>query len=147
MNAQQITQKLVKAIEDQNWALAQSFLADDFTLSGATPEPVDGAAFLGVHRALAKAMPDLRFNYAALRGDDGSAEGIVQITGTNTGELALPMPGLPQVPATGRKITNPKEHVWIKSRGDKLINWQVEVVPDGGVLGILKQMGVAVPQH
>lgn len=145
MNAQQVTQRVVKAIEDQDWASAQALLADDFTFSGAVPQPIGGAAWLGVHQALANAMPDLRVNYAPTSGEDGKAEGVVQITGTNTGELALPMPGLPRVAATGRKIANPKEHVRITARGDKLINWDVEPVPDGGVVGILKQMGVNLP--
>lgn len=147
MNAQQITQKVLKAIEDQDWAAAQALLADDFTFTGAVPEPINGAAWLGVHRALANAMPDLRFNYVATGGDDGTAEGTVQLIGTNTGDLVLPMPGLPQVPATGRKITNPRERVCVKARGNKLINYEVEQVPDGGVFGILKQMGVAVPHE
>ncbi len=146
MNAQQVTQKVLKAIEDQDWALAGSLLAEDFKFSGATPQPIGAAEWLGVHQALAKAMPDLRFNYVATGGDDGTAEGSVQLNGTNTGELALPIPGLPRIPATGRKITNPKEHVRVKARGDKLINYEVEQVPNGGVLGILTQMGVTVPQ-
>jgi hypothetical protein len=146
MNAQQITQKVIKAIEDQDWDGAQALLAKDFTFSGAVPQPISGAEWLGVHRALAKAMPDLRFNYVAKSGNGDAAEGTVQLTGTNTGELALPMLGLPKAPATGRKITNPREPVRVKAQGDKLINWEVEYVADGGVPGILKQLGVAVPQ-
>ncbi len=145
MNAQQITQKLVKAIEDQDWDGAQALLAKDYTFSGAVPQPIGGAEWLGVHRALANAMPDLRFNFTATGGNDGIVEGTVQMSGTNTGDLALPIPGLPRVPATGRKITLPVEHVRVKAQGDKLINWEVEPVTDGGVPGILKQMGVAMP--
>ena len=145
MNAQQITQKVLKAIEDQDWEGAQSLLAGDFTFSGAVPQPIGAAEWLGVHRALAKAMPDIRFNYVATGGDDGLAEGTVQVSGLNTGELALPFPGLPHIPATGRRITNPRERVRVRAQGDKLTNYEVEQVPDGGVAGILKQMGVAVP--
>ena len=145
MNAQQVTQKVLKAIEDQDWEGAQALLADNFTFSGAVPQPISGPEWLGVHRALANAMPDIRFNYVATGGDDGTAEGTVQVSGTNTGELALPLPGVPRVPATGKKITNPREHVWVKAQGNKLINYKVEQVADGGVPGILKQMGVALP--
>ncbi len=147
MNAQQITQKVLKAIEDQDWNAAQALLADEFTFTGAVPEPINGAAWIGVHRALAHAMPDFRFNYVATGGDDGLAEGVVQLSGTNTGELALPIPGLPRVPATGRKITNPRERVSVRARNGKLVNYEVEHVSDGGVAGILKQMGVAVPSE
>ncbi len=145
MNAQQITQKVVKAIEDQDWDAAQALLADNYTFSGAVPQPIGAAEWLGVHRALANAMPDLRLHYVGTGGDDGIAEGTVQLSGTNTGELALPIPGLPRVPATGRKITLPLEHVRIQAQGSQLVNWQVEPVSDGGVMGILKQMGVSVP--
>ncbi len=147
MNAQQITAKVAQAIEDQDWNAAQALLADDYTFSGAVPQPIGGAEWLGVHRALAKAMPDLRLNYVATGGDDGIAEGTIQLSGTNTGELALPIPGLPKIPPTGRKITLPREHVRVKARGNQLINWEVEPVADGGVMGILKQMGVAVPHE
>ncbi len=147
MNAQQIAQKVTAAIEDQDWVAAQALLAANFTFSGAVPQPISGAEWLAIHRALAKAMPDLRLNYAGLGGDDGLAEGTVQLRGTNTGELVLPIPGLPQVPATGRNITLPREHVRVKAQGDQLINWEVQPVSDGGVIGILKQMGVAVPQE
>lgn len=145
MNAQEITKQVLRAIEDQDWESAQALLANDFTFSGAVPQPISGPEWLGVHRALANAMPDIRFNYVATGGEDGTAQGTVTLTGTNTGELALPIPGLPRVPATGRKIANPKERVWVKARGNKLINYEVEQLPDGGVLGILKQMGVTAP--
>lgn len=61
--------------------------------------------------------------------------------------IALSMPGLPKVAASGKKIPDPKEPVRIQARGDKLVNYEVVHVQDGGVLGILKQMGAAVPQQ
>lgn len=145
MNAQEITAKVLRAIEEQDWAGAQAWLTDDFTFSGAMPKPISGQEWLGVHRALANAMPDFRFNYAATSGDNGTAEGTVSLTGTNTGELAVPIPGIPRVPATGKHIALPKERFQATARDNKLSNYKVEPVPDGGVLGILKQMGVAVP--
>lgn len=147
MNAQQIAQKVVKAIEDQDWQAAQALLADDYTFSGAVPQPIGGPEWLGVHRALAKAMPDLRFNFVPGKTEGNTVEGAIQITGTHTGEFSLPMPGLPQVPATGKKITNAIEPVRVTARGDKLINWEVTPVPDGGLLGILSRMGATVPAH
>lgn len=145
MNAQQLTQAVLKAIEDQKWNEALAVLTDDFRFSGAVPEPITGEQWIGVHKALAAAMPDLRFNYMATGGGDQLAEGTVALTGTHTGEFVPPMPGIPRVPATGKQIANPKERVWITVRGDKIANYNVEQVPDGGVVGILKQMGVALP--
>jgi hypothetical protein len=145
MNAQQLTQRVLQAIDDQDFDGALALLADDFTFSGAVPVPISGEQWIGVHRALAAAMPDFRFNYTPTGGDNGTAEGTVALTGTHTGEFAVPIPGIPRVPATGKPIALPKERVRVTARGDKLVNYQVESVPDGGLLGILRQMGVALP--
>lgn len=146
MNAQQITGKVLKAIEDQDWNAALGLLTDDFRFSGAVPQPISAAEWLGVHRAIAKAMPDFRFNYQAAGGDNGIAKGTVSLTGTNTGQFDVPIPGIPSVPPTGKHIVLPKETVKVTARGDKLSNYEVEPVANGGVVGILKQMGVTVPQ-
>lgn len=147
MNAQQITEKVLKAIEDQDWNAALGLLTDDFRFSGAVPQPITAQEWLGVHRALAKAMPDLRFNGKIDHGDNSTAEGTVSLTGTNTGQFDVPIPGIPSVPATGKRLAMPKEPFKVTVRGDKLSSYQVTPVPDGGLPGILKQMGVTVPQH
>jgi SnoaL-like domain len=145
MNAQELMQQVVKRIEAQDFDGALALLTDDFTFSGAVPQPISGKEWMGVHRALAAAMPDLRFNYLAAGGQNDTAEGTVSLAGTHTGELVLPIPGIPRVPATGKKIVWPKEPVRATTRADKLSNWRVESVPGGGIPGMLKQMGVALP--
>ncbi len=145
MNAQQLTQQVLDAIDQQQWDRALALLTDDFTFSGATPVPLDAQQWIGVHRALAAAMPDFRFNYVAAGGADDMAEGSVSLTGTHTGDFVVPIPGIPHVPATGKHIALPQERVWVTARGDKLSNYKVEAVPNGGLVGILAQMGVALP--
>lgn len=147
MNTQQITQKVVKAIEDQDFGGALALLAEDFTFSGAVPEPINGQSWIGVHRALAAAMPDLRLNFAGASEDNDVLQGTVSLTGTHTGTMVAPVPGIPQVPATGRKIVLPQEPVQVTARGGKLTNWHVNNIPHGGLPGILAQMGVALPVH
>ena len=145
MNAQEVTQQALKRIEAQDFDGALAMLTDDFTFSGAVPQPIGGKEWIGVHRSLAAAMPDLRFNYVAAGGQNDTADGTVSLIGTHTGELVLPIPGVPHVPASGKRIVWPKEPVRVTARGDKLSNYRVESVPDGGLPGILKQMGVALP--
>ena len=145
MNAQELTQQLIGRIEANDFEGALALLTDDFTFSGAVPQPISGQEWVGVHRALGAAMPDFRFNYVATGGDNTTAEGTVSLTGTQTNELALPIPGIPRVPATGKRIANPKERVWVSVRGDKIYNFRVESVPNGGLMGILAQLGVALP--
>ena len=145
MNAQELTQQVVNRIDAQDFDGALALLTDDFTFSGAVPQPISGKEWIGVHRALAAAMPDFRVNYVAAGGQNGAAEGTVSLTGTHTGELVLPIPGIPRVPATGKKLVWPKEPVRVTARGGKLSNYRVESVPNGGISGMLKQMGVALP--
>lgn len=106
--------------------------------------PIGPDEWLGVHRALAAGMPDFRFHYKATGGAGDDAEGTVQVGGTHTGTFTPPIPGLSPVPPTGNKILNPPEHIWATARDGKLIRYVVEHVPNGGLAGILGQMGVTL---
>src|SRR5438552_8953767 len=109
MNAQEVTQEVVNRIEAQDFDGALKLLTDDFTFSGAVPQPINGQQWIGVHRALGAAMPDLRMNYSGAGDGNGSVKGTVQLSGTHTAELSVPIPGLPRVPATGKSIKLPTE--------------------------------------
>ena len=145
MNAVETVQAVLAAIEAADWERARSYLADDFTFSGAVPEPIGPDAWLGVHRALAAAMPDFAFNTRGFREEGGKAVGQVQITGTQTRELALPMPGFAPIPPTGKRVSLPPEDGTATARGDKLVNYEVAHVTGGGLPGILAQLGAAIP--
>ncbi len=141
-----VVNQVVAAIEAQDWKGARALLADDFKFSGAVPQPISGDEWLGIHRGLAAAMPDLRLNYAPSKSNGAHTSGTVKITGTHTGEFNLPIPGIPHVAPTGNQIANPIEHVEVTVRNGKLAEWNVERVPDGGMLGIIGQMGVTMPK-
>lgn len=143
-NAQELAREVLRAIEAQDWTAARALLSDDFQFSGAVPVPIGPDEWLGVHRALAAGMPDVRFHYKATGGVGDDAEGTVQVGGTHTGTFTPPIPGLSPVPPTGNKILNPPEHIWATARDGKLIRYVVEQVPNGGLAGILGQMGVTL---
>ncbi|WIG58699.1 MAG: hypothetical protein OJF49_001445 [Ktedonobacterales bacterium] len=147
MNAVETVQTVLAAIEATDWERARSYLADDFTFGGAVPEPIGADAWLGVHRALAAAMPDFSFNARGIHDENGRVAGQVQITGTQTRELALPIAGLAPIPPTGKRVSLPTENVTVTMRGDKLATYVVSEVAGGGLPGILSQLGVALPTH
>lgn len=136
---------VTSAIEAQNWDAALAMLSDDFKFSGATPVPLTGEQWIGIHRALGAAMPNLSFNYAPTKSNGSHTVGTVKITGTHRGEFNLPMPGFPRVSATGNAIANPTECVEVTVDDGKITEWQVESVTGGGLPGILAQMGVSLP--
>lgn len=142
----EIVRAVTSAIEAQNWDGAAGLLARDFQFMGGTPVPLTGEQWLDIHRAFGAAMPDLSFNYAPTKSNGSHTTGTVKLTGTHRGELNLPMPGFPRVPATGNAIANPTEHVEVTVEDGKITQWQVESVPNGGVAGIFSQMGVSLPQ-
>lgn len=141
----QVVQAVADAIDAQDWDAVRARLADDYKFTGAVPEPFSADQWIGVHRALAAAMPDLRFNYAPSKSNGAQTTGTVKITGTHTGEFNLPVPGVPRVPATGNAIANPTERVQVIVNDGRISEWRVEPLPNGGLAGILSQMGVALP--
>ncbi len=140
MNAGDIVRELYSTLEAQQFDKALSMLTDDFTFSGATPQPLNKQQWIGVIRAMKAAIPDWSFGYKGTKVDGDYVEGTVSITGTQTGTLTLPMPGMQPIPATGKKVAGPTEKVELTVLGAQVASLAVENVPGGGVPGIVAQL-------
>ena len=147
MTKSETVRAVLDAIERQRWDEARSYLSDDFEFSGATPQPVNADAWLAVHKALGAAMPDLRADTRDMREEGGKVLFAVQLAGTQTGALALPIPGIPTIAPTGKRVRLPEEYCTVGFQGDKLVSYSVQTTDEGGIPGILKQLGVALPAH
>lgn len=133
------------ALEAKEFEKVASYLADDFVLSGPVPQPIGKQEFIAVQSAFEGAFEDWTFNShdEVEQGDKVTAA--VQITGTHTRDLVLPIPGMPAIPATHKKISLPEEHLEFTFRGDKIASLTSDNVPGGGVPGVLQQIGVQLP--
>ena len=60
----------------------------------AVPIPVGKHEFIDLMMALRNAVPDWRFNPGEYKDNGDQVTVPIQITGTQTGELQLPMPGM-----------------------------------------------------
>ena len=49
------------------------------------------------------------------------------------------------IPATGKRISLPVEHITFTFKGDKIASMTSDIVPGGGVAGVLAQIGVPLP--
>jgi predicted ester cyclase len=118
-------------------------VADDFVLSGPVPQPLGKPEFLGLMQAIHVALPDFSFNIASFEevGDTVVAKSF--ITGTHTGVLALP--GMPALPATGKKVSLPQEIQTYTLKDGKLQSLSTDARPGTGIPGLLMQLGVALP--
>jgi hypothetical protein len=79
-------------------------------------------------------------------GLDGSVVKIsAELKGTHSGVLDLSPLGLGVTPATDKSFAMPREHGKVTIKHSKVASWVVEPTEGGGVLGILDQLGIAVP--
>jgi hypothetical protein len=145
MNELEVVERLLSLVEADDRASAQELLADDFTFSGPVPEPISGLEWLGMHGKLHAAFPDWAFNMADLRIDGDVVRGTAQITGTHTGALDLSAMSLPTIPATNKRVKLPRDESELMVVGGKVKYFKTTPNPEAGVSGILKQLGVAVP--
>jgi predicted ester cyclase len=121
-------------------------MTDDFTFSGPVPEPIDAQGFIGLMQALGAAMPDWTYQARDFRAEGPDRVACtVTVGGTHTGTLSLPPLGVSDLAPTGIAARNPDETVHLTVRGDQIANVHTDVPPDGGVAGILRQLGVDVP--
>jgi predicted ester cyclase len=120
-------------------------LADDMVFSGATSEPLGKREFLGLQTAMVAAMPDWKFNATDFKQNGDKVTAIFQITGTQTRELILPMPGFSKIPPTGKQVSLSLQPMTFTLKEGKIT--RVESEPDAGygVMAILAQLGVALP--
>jgi predicted ester cyclase len=142
MSATDLVKAGLAAVEAGDFKKLDSMVADDMVFAGPAPEPLGKREFIGVQMAMNKAMPDWKFNASDFKEDGDVVTVTFQITGTQTGELSLPMPGMQPLPPTGKKVSLPKEPGTFTVKNGKLARLEVTSVPGGGVMGVLAQLGV-----
>jgi predicted ester cyclase len=142
MSAMDVVKEGLAATEAGDFGKLEGMVADDFAMTGPVPMPVGKREFIGLMMAMLKAMPDWKFNAADFKENGDQVTVPLRITGTHTGELQLPMPGMPAIAATGTKVSLPAEPSTFTVKNGKLTQLEVASTPGGGVMGILSQLGV-----
>ena len=145
MSAADVVREGLAATEAGDFAKVESLVADDFAMSGPVPMPVGKREFIGLMMAMLTAMPDWKFNPGEFQENGDQVTVPLQITGTQTGELQLPMPGMPPIPASGKRVSMPSEPSTFTVKEGKLTKLEVANIEGGGVMGILSQLGVNLP--
>ena len=143
MGAIETVQAFSDALEAKDLEKAGSYLSEDFTLYGPTPQPVGKHEFLAIQGAFFHAFPDWSFNPGPLKEQGDKVIGTVHITGTHTAPLVLP--GIPALPATNKHVSLPEEHMEFTFKDDKIASLASDNVPGAGVPGVLQQIGVQLP--
>ena len=118
--------------------------ADAMASGGVLPQPIPIMEALKVTAGLSTAFPDLKFDIqrVTVNGDRARVETVW--SGTQTGPLSLPIPGMATIPATGKWVSV-KDNYLVTVQGDKVSHFAVELPADGGIPAAIAQLGVKVP--
>ena len=138
-----LARKALHASEAGDVGTLDGLVADGFQFLGVTPQPLGKAEFLGFMQSLHTAFPDFKFNETSASESGDTATIKHQISGTHTGTFNVP--GLPPIPATGKKFLLPEETSVFTFVGGKSTKYLAEPAPNGGLMGILSQLGVEMP--
>jgi hypothetical protein len=133
------------ALEARDFDRAASYLTDDFVFRGPVPQPISKQEFIAIQSAFENAFEDWSVNSRDEVEQDDTVIAAVQITGTHTRDLVLPMPGMPPILATNKRVSLPVEHITFTFKSDKIASLTSDNVPGGGVPGVLQQIGVPLP--
>jgi predicted ester cyclase len=115
--------------------------ADAMASGGVLPQPIPIVEAMKVITGLTTAFPDLKFDIQQVTVNGNEATVKAVWSGTQTGPLSLPMPGLAPVAPTGKKVSVKDAYVFTV-KGDKVSHMRVESPADGGIPAALTQLGV-----
>src|SRR5512140_2165284 len=120
----------------------RSMLAPDAMASGGVlPKPMPAMDAFGMVGGLNAGFPDLKYDVKQVTVNGDQATVRAQVSGTNTGTLTLPMPGMTPIPPTGKKVSVPDAYV-ITVKGDKVSHLTIDSPANGGIPGMLSQLGI-----
>ena len=143
MSVEQIASDFITKMNDAD--AAESYLTPDaVSAGGVLPQPIPAREAIGLLRALHTAFPDLKFDIQNVTVKGNQATVQAKWGGTNKGPLNLPMPGMKNIPPTGKKVSVKDTYI-VTVQGDKVARLEVDSPPDGGIPAALGQIGVKVP--
>jgi hypothetical protein len=118
--------------------------ADAMASGGVLPQPLPLMEASSIMAGMMGAFPDLKFEIQQVMLDGNKARVNVILSGTNTGPLSLPMPGMMNIPPTGKKMMVNDTFV-VTLQGDKVSHLTVDSPAGGGIPAALAQIGIKMP--
>lgn len=147
MEPAQVVKAFMAAMEAQDFDRAASYLADEFRFAGSLRQGEGKDGFIALNKAVRAAIPDYSYNLSDVRSAGQTVGATIRVTGTHTGELRLPRPDVPAIPASGRTVALPHEQQRYQVRDGKIHLLTIDEVPNGGLAGLLGQIGFVLPER
>jgi len=146
MESSQTVKRFTDSHLSGDWDDFNALCADDFTLIGPAPEPLDKQAFLTWVKSVYYGNTKINNNVEIIESSGDTVKCNIQMEGTHSNDWDLSFMGLGIIPATNISWKNPKEEMIVSLRNGKVANIKVFVPEDGGISGIMSQLGVQIPE-
>ena len=144
MDPEHVLRQYFAALDARDLARVEALLAEWLVFE--TPiEPLGKEDLLEFLAVLFVAFPYWRFNHEQFVTTGNSVRTKLRMRGTHTATFAAPLPGLRPVPATGRYVVLPEQEFLYETAEGTITRIATAFVPGGGILGLLEQLGVALP--
>jgi hypothetical protein len=143
MSVESVAHDFIAMMNDPEKTL-HSITPDAVVGGGVLPQPIPAVQAFAIVGGLSDAMPDMKFDVEQVLVNGNVATVKAIWGGTQTRPLKLPIPGMPTVPATGKKVSVKDTYI-ITVQGDKVSKMMVDSPADGGIPGALAQLGVKTP--
>jgi SnoaL-like polyketide cyclase len=139
MSVEQVARDLITDMTDVEKTKAH-LTANAMASGGVLPQPMPAMEAFSLIGGLMTGFPDLKFEVEDVSVNGNQATVKALVSGTNTGTLSLPMPGMPtNMPPTGKKVSA-KDTFVITVEGDKVSHLQVDSPEGGGLPALLAQL-------
>jgi predicted ester cyclase len=145
MSVEQVAREVI--VNMTNPAKVMPLLAPNAMASGGVfpaGQEIPMSEAIKMSSTLTSAFPDLKFEVQQVTVNGNEATVKAKWGGTHSGALAFPIPGLPNVAATGKKVSVKDTYI-VTVEGDKVTHMRVDSPADGGVPAALAQLGVKMP--
>ena len=143
MSVEQVARDMVTNMANAE-KMKSMVTANAMASGGVLPQPIPVMEAMKVMAGLTTAFPDVKFDIQQVTVNGNQATVKAHWSGTNTGPLSLPMPGMQTIPPTGKKVSVKDAYV-ITVEGDKVSHMKVDSPADGGIPAMLVQLGVKMP--
>ncbi len=147
--ATETVREFMMALEGAQFERAKQYLAEGFSFSSWTPQPLNRDDFMTVVSGLKSAIPNLSYHFRGAREleekEQASAEiGSVQITGKQENSLNLPPLSLPPIPQMAQTVSLPPTRWYFTLQNGQISRIAVEHVHGGDFHALLNQLGTDV---
>jgi hypothetical protein len=141
MTNSEIVRELLDALDTGDFDTARQLIDPDFsTTPHTTGKPMGREEWIEIHRYVHGSFPTFRHNASNFREEGDDVHIQINATATNDRPVRLERYGIEELPATGIEIHAPPNPATFTVRNGKLVHVHSEILPGGGLPGMIEQI-------